>query len=51
LCDLALVYAYSKQQKFVLRKTVRQVLDDGVFFAGGLGAKAPLRLGDVNKVE
>lgn len=51
LCDLAMVYAYSKQHKFVLLKTVRQVLDDGVFFAGGMGAKAQLRLSDVNKVE
>lgn len=51
LCDLALVYAFSKQQKFVLRKTVRQVLDDGVFFAGGMGANAPSHLGDANKVE
>jgi general secretion pathway protein A len=51
LCDLAMVYAYSKQHKFVLRKTVRQVLDDGVFFAGGMGTKAPLLLSDVNKVE
>ncbi len=51
LCDLALVYSFSKQHKFVLLKTVRQVLDDGVFFAGGMGAKAPLRLSDADKVE
>jgi general secretion pathway protein A len=33
LCDLALVYAYTKNEKRVLRLTVQQVLDDGVFFA------------------
>jgi type II secretory pathway predicted ATPase ExeA len=33
LCDLALVYAYTKDQRRVLRLTVQQVLDDGVFFA------------------
>lgn len=51
LCDLAMVYAYSKQHKFVLLKTVRQVLDDGVFFAGGMGGKLPLRLDEASKVE
>jgi type II secretory pathway predicted ATPase ExeA len=43
LCDLAMVYAFSKQHKFVLLKTVRQVLNDGVFFAGGRDIVAPLR--------
>ena len=38
LCDLAMVYAYTKGQRRVLCKTVRQVLDDGVFFGGGLGS-------------
>lgn len=33
LCDLALVYAYTKNERRVLRLTVQQVLDDGVFFA------------------
>jgi general secretion pathway protein A len=33
LCDLALVYAYTKNETRVLRLTVQQVLDDGVFFA------------------
>lgn len=42
LCDLSLVYAFTKNQQRVLRLTVQQVLDDGVFFAGGLQvAKAP----------
>ena len=35
LCDLALVYAYSRNLKRVVRLTVQQVLDDGVFFGGG----------------
>ena len=35
LCDLAMVYAYTKNQRRVLRLTVQQVLDDGVFFGGG----------------
>jgi type II secretory pathway predicted ATPase ExeA len=42
LCDLALVYAYARGQKRVIRPTVQQVLDDGVFFGGG--ARAPLLL-------
>lgn len=37
LCDLAMVYAYSKDQRRVLRLTVRQVIRDGVFFGGGIG--------------
>ncbi len=35
LCDLALVYAYSRNLKRVMRLTVQQVIDDGVFFGGG----------------
>ena len=35
LCDLAMVYGYTKGQKRILRLTVQQVLDDGVFFGGG----------------
>ncbi len=35
LCDLSMVYAYTKNRKRVMRLTVQQVLDDGVFFAGG----------------
>lgn len=37
LCDLAMVYAFSRNQKRVARLTVQQVLDDGVFFGGGTG--------------
>jgi len=33
LCDLAMVYAFSKGASNVTRLTVQQVLDDGVFFA------------------
>lgn len=36
LCDFALVYAFTKDQLRVQRLTVRQVLEDKVFFAGGL---------------
>ena len=43
LCDLALVYASSKDHQRVQRLTVQQVLDDGVFFAGGvLPSPAPM---------
>lgn len=36
LCDLSMVYAFTKDQTRVPRLTVQQVLDDGVFFGGGL---------------
>ena len=36
LCDLSLVYAYSRNLKRVMRLTVQQVIDDGVFFGGGV---------------
>jgi type II secretory pathway predicted ATPase ExeA len=35
LCDLALVYAFTKSATRVTRITVEQVLQDGVFFASG----------------
>lgn len=41
LCDLSLVYAYSKNQKRVMRLSVEQVLEDGVFFAGGAQIDRP----------
>jgi type II secretory pathway predicted ATPase ExeA len=52
LCDLSLVYAFTKGQKRVSQMTVKQVLKDGVFFAGGVqrdetpkvSAIQPLRL-------
>ncbi|TGD61787.1 ATPase [Tabrizicola sp. WMC-M-20] len=35
LCDLSLVYAFTKNAQRVMRLTVEQVLEDGVFFAAG----------------
>ena len=35
LCDLSMVYAFTKNQKTVTLATVRQVLDDGAFFGAG----------------
>lgn len=35
LCDLAMVYAFTKGQKTVTETTVQQVLDDGAFFGAG----------------
>ncbi|MDV7141177.1 AAA family ATPase [Tropicimonas sp. TH_r6] len=37
LCDLTMLYAWSGNQTVVTEGTVREVLDDGVFFGGGLG--------------
>ena len=42
LCDLALLYAYSENKHSVPRRTVQRVLDDGVFFAGGLPRSSPV---------
>lgn len=36
LCDFSMVYAFTKNSTKVVRLTVQQVLDDGVFFAGEL---------------
>ncbi|MEP2031307.1 MAG: AAA family ATPase [Paracoccaceae bacterium] len=35
LCDLSMVYAFTKNQKTVTRTTIQQVLDDGAFFGAG----------------
>lgn len=35
LCDLAMLYAFTANRKRVMRPLVEQVLQDGVFFAGG----------------
>ena len=40
LCDLSLVYAFTKGAASVRPATVRQVLDDGVFFGAGAHAGA-----------
>ena len=45
LCDLCMVYAFANGHRHVTLDTVRQVLDDGVFFAGGMKQDA-LRLVD-----
>lgn len=41
LCDLAMVYAYSKDQQLVMRVTVQQVIEDGAFFGGGQTISVP----------
>jgi type II secretory pathway predicted ATPase ExeA len=41
LCDLAMVYAYAKGDYSVDLATVQQILDDGVFFAGGAVPQGP----------
>ncbi len=43
LCDLALVYAFTGDEDRVTGDTVRQVLEDGVFFGGGTRTE-PIRL-------
>ncbi|SLN46931.1 hypothetical protein PEL8287_02436 [Roseovarius litorisediminis] len=35
LCDLAMVYTFTNNQKIVTYRTVQQVLDDGAFFGAG----------------
>ena len=49
LCDLSMVYAYTKNLSQVGRTTVQQVLDDGVFFAGGRRQEAPLVLNEEHR--
>ena len=52
LCDLSMVYAYTKGVRRVLRLTVQQVLEDGVFFGGGVGvAPAIFQTSPQHKVE
>lgn len=36
LCDMAMVYAYSTDQKSVSKPTVQQVLEEGAYFGGGV---------------
>lgn len=36
LCDMAMVYAWSREQRTVTEKTLQNVLDDGLFFAASL---------------
>lgn len=46
LSDLSMVYAYTKGLQQIGRATVQQVLDDGVFFAGGRRRQPTLVLND-----
>ncbi|MBO9436741.1 AAA family ATPase [Ruegeria sp. R13_0] len=39
LCDLAMVYAFTRDRKRVSWNLVQQVLDDGAFFASGMPAE------------
>lgn len=41
LADLCMVYAFANGEQHVTSDTVQQVMDDGVFFAGGLASGAP----------
>ncbi len=45
LCDLCMVYAFANGQTTIDAETVHQVLEDGVFFAGGVKSES-LRLVD-----
>ncbi len=36
LCDLSMLYAWSDNQSVVTEQVVRRVLEDGVFFGGGI---------------
>lgn len=49
LCDFAMVYAFTKNVTRVMRLTVQQVLDDGVFFAGELLREQALSQGTTNQ--
>ena len=42
LCDLALLYTFEAGQQQVTEASIRQVLDDGTFFAGGTGSSLRL---------
>lgn len=35
LCDLAMVYTFTDGRKRITEATIRQILEDGVFFGGG----------------
>jgi general secretion pathway protein A len=40
LCDLAMVYAFTKGKKIVTAATVQQVIDDGIFFSANAASDA-----------
>jgi type II secretory pathway predicted ATPase ExeA len=49
LCDLSMVYTFTRGVQHVTRSIVEQVLEDGVFFGGGLKAAPPLILHEQQK--
>jgi len=49
LCDLSMVYTFTRGVQHVTRSIVEQVLEDGVFFGGGLKAAPPLVLHEQQK--
>lgn len=51
LCDLAMVYAYTKNTTKVSRITVQQVLNDGVFFGRAPVAQIPTDAARSEKME
>jgi general secretion pathway protein A len=51
LCDLAMVYAYAKGDYSVDLATVQQILEDGVFFAGGAASRAPAEVPQATMAE
>lgn len=44
LCDLSMVYTFTRGVQHVTRAIVEQVLADGVFFGGGIKADPPMQL-------
>ena len=45
LCDLTMLYAFTTGRKRIQRSLVEQVLEDGVFFAGGQRPRALVTTG------
>ena len=39
ICDIAMVYAWSKEQKTVTEEILQSVLDDGLFFAATMATE------------
>jgi hypothetical protein len=39
LCDLAMVYAFTKGKRLVTPAIIQQVLDDGVFFSASAASE------------
>ncbi|SNR71803.1 ExeA family protein [Puniceibacterium sediminis] len=51
LCDLSMVYAFTRSEHMVTALTVQQVLDDGVFFPSQVTAATPAILGQHQKIK